>query len=245
MKNNIVLILGANSDIAIAVAYRFAKAGYDIQLAARKAINLYEIKSDIEIKYKVSVTTHEFDVLNLKLHKKFIEDLDQLPNIAICAVGYMGNQIKNQTEMESGIKVIRTNFEGPANIIGILANKFEKRGAGTIVGISSVAGERGRASNYIYGSAKAGLTAFLSGLRNRLAKKNVHVITIIPGFVATKMTSNLKLPKILTAQPEKVARVIFLAVKKKSNVVYVKSIWLVIMMIIKKIPERIFKIMDI
>lgn len=242
MKNNVVLILGATSDIAIAVAYRFAEAGYNIQLAARKVNSLNKIKSKIEINYKVEVTTYEFDVLNYNLHKKFIGDLNKLPNIVVCAVGYMGNQIKNQTNVEDGIKVLRTNFEGPANILAILANKFEKRGSGTIIGITSVAGERGRAFNYIYGSAKAGLTAFLSGLRNRLAKKNVHIITVIPGFVATKMTNNLKLPKILTAKPKKVAQVIFLAVRKKSDVVYVKSIWWLIMLIIKKIPERIFKI---
>src|ERR1700709_2942426 len=100
---------------------------------------------------------------------------------------------------------MRTNYEGPALILGMFAERFLKRGAGSIIGISSVAGDRGRGSNYIYGSAKAGFSAFLSGLRNRLASKGVHVITVKPGFVDTKMTEGMNLPSLLTAQPEEVA----------------------------------------
>ena len=110
-----------------------------------------------------------------------------------------------------------------------------------MIGISSVAGERGRAKNYVYGSSKAGFTAFLSGMRNRLAKKGVHVVTVLPGFVETKMTSSLNLPMLLTVTPERVAKRIFHAFKNKKNIIYVKSIWMIIMIIIKLIPEKIFK----
>src|SRR5690606_12784913 len=112
---------------------------------------------------------------------------------------------------------------------------------GTIVGISSVAGERGRQSNYLYGSAKAGFTAYLSGLRNALFSDNVHVVTVLPGFVYTKMTENLNLPKLLTAQPSEVADAIYAAVQKKKNTIYVRWFWKWIMLIIKCIPEFIFK----
>ena len=98
----------------------------------------------------------------------------------------MGNQLESENSIEASSIVMRSNYEGPASILGLLANKFEQRGSGCLVGISSVAGERGRAANYVYGSAKAGFTTFLSGLRSRLAKKGVHVITVLPGFVATK-----------------------------------------------------------
>lgn len=136
---------------------------------------------------------------------------------------------------------MRSNFEGPALISGLLAERFEGRGSGTIVGISSVAGDRGRASNYIYGSAKAGYTAFLSGLRNRLAKKNVQVLTVLPGFVRTRMTEGLTLPPRLTTDPDRVAEAIFDAVAKGRDVIYVKPVWRLIMAIIRAVPEGIFK----
>ena len=140
---------------------------------------------------------------------------------------------------------MRTNFEGPASVMGELANRFEARGFGTLVGISSVAGVRGRASNYVYGSAKAGFTAFLSGLRNRLARKGVHVVTVLPGFVATKMTEGMDLPKLLTAKPQEVANTIWTAFHKKTDVIYVRPIWQFIITVVKNIPERIFKRMSL
>ena len=136
---------------------------------------------------------------------------------------------------------LRSNFEGPASILAVLAERFVERGEGAIVGVSSVAGLRGRASNYIYGSAKAGFTAFLSGLRNRFAKQNVQVITVLPGFVATRMTEAMDLPPRLTARPEDVAKSIVGAVRQRKDVIFVRGIWRVIMAIICALPEAIFK----
>ena len=153
----------------------------------------------------------------------------------------MGVQAENEREIKEASLVIRSNYEGPVSILSVLANCFEARGCGCLVGISSVAGERGRASNYVYGSAKAGFTAFLSGLRNRLAKKGVHVVTVLPGFVTTKMTEGMDLPKKLTAQPKEVANAIFNAVQKKQNIIYTRPVWRFIMIIIRNIPEQIFK----
>ena len=245
MSIDAVLIIGARSDIAIAVAHCFAKEGYDIQLAARNISSLDADKSDIELRYQVGVSLYEFNALDIDSHERFVSLLPKLPFVAVCAVGYMGVQAENERDLLEAVNVMRSNFEGPASILAVLANHFEQRGSGTLVGISSVAGERGRASNYTYGSAKAGFTTFLSGLRNRLMKKNVHVITVLPGFVATKMTNHLKLPTNLTAQPNEVANAILNAVKKKQNIIYVKSIWWLIMIIIKNIPERFFKRMKI
>ena len=245
MSKGAVLILGARSDIAMAAAHRFAKAGYDIQLAARNSESLGTDKSDIELRYEVAVTLHSFDALNIGSHERFVDDLPQLPAVAVCAVGYMGQQAENERDVQAAAQVMRSNFEGPASILGVLANRFEQRGSGTLVGISSVAGERGRATNYVYGSAKAGFTAFLSGLRNRLTKKGVHVVTVLPGFVATKMTEDMDLPAKLTAQPDEVGTAVFNAAQKKQNIIYVKSIWCLIMMVIRNIPERIFKRMKI
>ncbi len=241
MNRDTVLVLGARSDIALSVARRFAKSGYNIQLAARCVDNLNAEKSDLEIRFQVTVSLHEFDALDIAAHESFVVALPKLPTVAICAVGFMGNQVQSERDLQTATQVMRSNFEGPASIIGVLANHFEKRGSGCIVGISSVAGERGRAKNYVYGSAKAGFTAFLSGLRNRLSNKDVHVLTVLPGFVATKMTVGMDLPFWLTANPDELANKIYTAVKNRKNVAYYKPIWFLLMMIIRYIPEFIFK----
>lgn len=241
MNKKTILILGAKSDIGMAIAHQFAKNNYNIQLAARDVSSLENDKSDISIRYDVNVSLFEFDVLKIKTHEEFVSNLNYLPNIVICSIGLLGEQKINEQSTEKHSKILRTNFEGPANILGKFANEFEVRGYGTIIGISSVAGERGRASNYIYGSSKAGLTAFLSGLRNRLSSKGVSVITVIPGYVKTKMTAKLKLPKMLTVSSNFVAKDIYRSVKYKKNVIYTPKRWYVIILIIKFLPEFLFK----
>ena len=151
----------------------------------------------------------------------------------------MGNQKSDENNLSNSALVIRTNYEGPSLFLGEIANHFEKRGYGSIIGISSVAGERGRASNYIYGSAKSGFTAFLSGLRNRLHKSNVNVLSVLPGFVNTKMTHDLTLPRFVTAKVEKIANLIFIK-KRQSKTIYIFP-WKFIMLIILSIPETLFK----
>jgi len=240
-----VLVLGARSDIAMAAAHCFAAAGYAVQLAARNAGSLADDVSDITIRYRVPVSLHEVDALAVESHAAFVDALPVLPDVAICAIGYMGDQAENERSVERTVAVLRSNFEGPASLFTILANRFADRGSGTLVGVSSVAGIRGRATNYVYGSAKAGFTAFLSGLRNRLAKQGVHVVTVLPGFVDTRMTAGMDLPAKLTAQPEEVGRAILAAVTKGRDVIYVRSIWRLIMLIIRHIPEAIFKRMKI
>ena len=245
MSKDIILVLGARSDIAMAVAHRFAKAGYDIQLAARNVDNLADDKHDLELRYDISVSMHEFDALEIQSHDLFVESLPCLPTVAVCAVGYMGNQLESEKIIEAASLVMRSNFEGPASIMGMLANKFEQRGSGCLIGISSVAGERGRATNYVYGSAKAGFTAFLSGLRNRLAQKGVHVVTVLPGFVTTKMTEGMNLPGNLTSSPDAVANSIFDASQSNKNVVFTMFKWRILILIIKHLPEVIFKRLQI
>lgn len=236
-----VLILGARSDMARATARAFAALGHPVQLAARDADSMELEKADLETRYGVAVTLHEFDALDVNGHEAFVDGLPVLPRIAICAVGTMGEQDENEKDPAKAVAVLRSNFEGPAIVFGVLAERFVNRGSGTLVGISSVAGDRGRASNYVYGSAKAGFTAFLSGLRNRLAKQNVHVVTVKPGFVNTAMTAHLDLPARLTAEPDEVAAAIVKAVEKRRNIIYVRPIWWLVMSIICAVPEMVFK----
>ena len=164
-----------------------------------------------------------------------------MPDTVICVAGLMTAQDQAERDFGAAELMMRTNYLGPVSILGEAANRMEARGSGTIIGISSVAGERGRASNYIYGSSKAGLTAFLSGLRNRLARKGVHVITIKPGFVATRMTEGMKLPAALTAQPAEVAAAILRAAQRGKDVVYTRPIWRLILWVISLLPEPVFK----
>lgn len=236
-----VLILGARSDIGRAIAHCFAARGHPVQLAARNAAALEADRADIALRHGVEVTLHEFDALATASHQTFVAGLPALPQVAICAVGLMGDQAQSERDPEAAASVMRSNFEGPASILAVLANHFAARGSGALVGISSVAGERGRASNYVYGSAKAGFTAFLSGLRNRLARSGVQVITVLPGFVATQMTEGMDLPARLTASPQQVAQAVARAVAKGRDRIYVKPIWQLIMAVIRALPESLFK----
>jgi short-subunit dehydrogenase len=236
-----VLILGGRSDIGLAIAHRFAKEGHPIVLAARNADTLKAVQNDIAVRYNVAVELAEFDVLARAQMMGFVDSLKTMPKIVVSVIGTMGIQSESEIDPDAAAQVMRANYEGPALILGIFAAKMEAAGEGSLIGISSVAGDRGRATNYIYGSAKAGFTAFLSGLRNRLADKGVHVITVKPGFVATQMTEGMDLPKALTAAPSEVADKIFQATQSQRNVVYVRPIWWLIMRIICAIPEAIFK----
>ena len=241
MTKGPVLILGASSDIGMAIARCFAAEGYPIQLAARDPHQLVREVCDIELRYQVPVTQHTFDALASQTCSALLDGLGVLPDVAVCVVGLLGDQAESERSLDAAERVMVTNYLGPAWLMGDLANRFEARGSGTLVGISSVAGDRGRATNYVYGSAKAGFTAFLSGLRNRLARSGVHVVTVKPGFVRTRMTENMSLPSRLTATPDQIAHAVYRAVVYHQNVIYVKPMWRLIMLIIRLLPEFLFK----
>jgi len=236
-----VLIIGGTSDIALACAHFFAKHRFNIQLAGRDVEYLGRIKADLEIRYEISCRIYYFEAIDFESHKELIDNLGVFPDITIWAVGYLGDQERAQRLWSESLQIIQVNFCAAVSVLNRVAELYEHEQRGTIVGISSVAGDRGRSSNYLYGASKSALSAYLSGLRQRLSKCRVHVVSVKPGFVRTKMTSDLKLPRALTAVPNTVAKCIYLAVKRKKNVVYVKSEWRYIMCLIKNIPETIFK----
>lgn len=240
-----VLILGAKSDIARALAHTYAKAGHPLYLAARHSEQLIPDLSDISVRYNVSAKAVEFDALNVDSHQSFLDELLPAPFGVICVVGYLGEQEVAQRDFSEAKRIIDTNFTGLVSVLNLIANHFEQRGSGFIVGVSSVAGDRGRQSNYLYGSAKAALSAYLSGLRNRLNAAGVQVLTVKPGFVQTKMTESMALPKALTADPEQVAADILRAQRRGRNVLYTRWYWQPIMATIKSIPEFIFKRMKL
>lgn len=238
-----VLIVGATSDIGRATALTYAVAGWEVHLAGRSLEAVQREADDIGTRSGATVAVHRLDILESKRLEEFVTGLPALPDTVVCVVGELGEQTRAEKEIEHASLVIRTNFEGPALLLGLVAERFAVRGSGTIVGISSVAGDRGRASNYVYGAAKAGFTAFLSGLRNRLASSGVRVITVKPGFVRTRMTAGMKLPGPLTAEPAEVGAAIFVAAEEKRSrdTIYVRSIWWPLMTAIRSIPEPLFK----
>ena len=236
-----ILILGATSDIAQAIAHSFADKKFDIILAGRQMDELQRIEKDITIRFGVYVSSQFFDAANPAHHAEFVKNLQPVPEVVACVFGYLGDQLKAQGNWDECANIIQVNYVGAVSVLSYFANVYESKKTGTIIGISSVAGERGRQSNYIYGSAKAGFSVFLDGLRNRLFASNVHVITVKPGFVNTRMTQGLKLPKPITAEPSQVGKAVYSAYQKKTNTLYVLWMWKWIMLIIKFIPEPIFK----
>lgn len=236
-----VLILGAKSDISVALSKSLAREGHHLWLAARDVEFLDSLKSDLQIRYGILVDVIQFDATDFTNHQNWFQSLETLPDVVVTVFGYLGEQQVAETSWDEAQKILNVNFVGAVSILNVVASAFVMAKRGIIVGVSSVAGDRGRQSNYIYGSAKAGLSAYLSGLRNRMWHAGVHVVTVKPGFVATKMTEGLDLPPALTASPEQVAELIAEAIKTKKNIVYARGMWRWIMMIIRLIPESMFK----
>ena len=236
-----VLIVGSKSDIGRAVARAYASEGYDLYLASRDADDNQDLAKDIRVRFDTQAECIELDILDFETHRNCYETLGAKPIGVITVVGYLGSQDSAQSDFLEAKKIIDTNYTGIVSFLNVVANNFEDRGSGFIVGITSVAGDRGRKSNYIYGSSKAGLSAYLSGLRNRLSSANVQVLTVKPGFVNTKMTAGMDLPSALTVQPDDVAKAIIKAHKRNRNVIYVHRSWRWIMLVVKCIPEFIFK----
>lgn len=236
-----VLVLGGSSDIGLAVARKFAKEeGANICLASRDLELLEKKVKDLRFRYGVEAEALPFDAVKYESHAEFYKKLDPKPDVVVVAFGCLGDQETAQGDFAQARGIIEVNYVGAVSILEIIADDFEKRKVGTIIAISSVAGERGRKSNYIYGSSKGALSLYLEGLRHRLFKSGVHVITVLPGFVKTKMTKGLDLPSKLVAEVEDVATDVLTSMKKGKNKVYTRWFWKYIMFIIKNIPERYF-----
>ncbi len=240
-----VLIIGGNSDIAKSIAKEYIKNGYGIYLAGRDTNALSLFADELRILSTNNVKVKKLDILDFSTHKNFYSSLDIKPVGVISAIGYLGNQDIANHDLDETEKIINTNFTGIVSLLNIISKDFELRKFGFIVGISSVAGERGRKSNYIYGSAKGALSLYLSGLRNRLYSSNIHVMTVKPGFVNTKMTKDMELPKVLVSEPNRLAKDIFKAQQKGKNILYSKFIWRVLMAMILLLPESLFKKINI
>ena len=241
-----VLILGAKSDMAKATGEYYAKNGWNLNLAGRNVIaELSSFSAKLKNDYDCKINLYDLDILDFQSHPNFFQSCQQKPDGVICFIGLLGDQQKSEIDFNETKTVIDSNFTGIVSLLNIFANYFEEKEKGFIVSVSSVAGDRGRKSNYIYGSAKAALTTYLSGLRNRLFPKNVHIMTVIPGFVNTTMTKNLDLPGLITVSPNYVGKQIFKMQQSRADQIYIPGYWYFIMAFIKLIPERVFKKLNI
>lgn len=238
-----ILIVGATSAIAEATARHFARDGDALLLVGRDATRLPIIADDLRARGARNVGVHTMDINDLEGHGAMLEaaqsDLGDLDCVLI-AHGTLPDQLQCQQDPGLTLRELNTNALGTIALLTVLANRFEQQGRGTLAVISSVAGDRGRQSNYVYGTAKAALDTFLEGLRQRLHKAGVRVLTIKPGFVDTPMTRDFEKNR-LWATPEQVGRRIHRAMAGGGDVVYTPFFWRFIMLVIRLLPRRVFK----
>ena len=237
-----MIVLGSNSEVAQAFVEKTLSAGdkfAKIYLFTSNKETTEKFAKHLEVKYVQQSEIIELDILR-PIDYTTLDGIDS--ELLFCATGYLGEGTEEGLyDNKNTEKIIDVNYAKLVPVLTFFAGKMERQRSGTLIVLSSVAGERGRQSNFIYGSAKAGLTVYLSGLRNYLFSKKVHVLTIKPGFMATKMTEGLPLNPKLTASPKQAAEGIYKAYKQKKNVAYVLPVWAIIMLIIKNVPEFIFK----
>lgn len=237
-----MIVLGSTSEVAQAFVEEALKQGEKfekIYLITSNVETTERFARHIDVKFLQQAEVIELDLMKETDYSTF-ENINS--NLLFCAVGYLGDGTEEGLyDNRNTEKIIDINYARLVPVLNYFVQKFESRRSGTIIGLSSVAGDRGRQSNFIYGSAKAAFTAYLSGLRNYLSDKKVHVLTVKPGFMDTKMTEGLPLNPKLTATPGAAAECIFKAYKTRKNIVYVLPVWGLIMFVIRNIPEFIFK----
>lgn len=236
------LIVGATSSMARAFAASVAAQGATVLLAGRDLPELARSAADCRLRGAAACEALTFDARKPKTFAALVDRLtaeDGTLNVAVF-VGSMPDQDSIDADPGLIARTVEQNFTGPATLLHMLAPHLAQRGTGAVVGVGSVAGDRGRLGNYVYGAAKSGFATYLSGLRNRLAREGVHVMTVKPGFVDTAMTWGIE-GMFLVASPDKIARDIHKGLKRRRNVLYTPFFWLGIMGIIRTIPEAIFK----
>jgi decaprenylphospho-beta-D-erythro-pentofuranosid-2-ulose 2-reductase len=241
MKN--VLVIGATSAIAGACARLWAAQGARLFLVARDEAKLVQVAADLGVRGAASVHTRQMDANDFPSHAAMLDaawlELESV-DVVLIAHGTLPDQLACQKDAELALREFMTNGSSIIALLTGLAQRFEPQQRGSIAVITSVAGDRGRPSNYVYGSAKAAVSTFCEGLRARLFKAGISVTDIRPGFVATPMTAGLPLPSALVARPEQVARRIVEGIERRREVLYAPAFWWGIMAVIRRIPRFIF-----
>lgn len=234
-----ILIVGATSGIATACARIWAIEKNELVLVARNSEKLEQIAGDLRARGAI-VAMHVMDATDVAAHAAMLDAAGAV-DVALVAYGTLPDQAQCERDAAAAAQAMLINATSVVALSTAILERMERAGKGTLAIISSVAGDRGRATNYVYGAAKAAVTAFADGARARLFKSGVHVVTIKPGFVDTAMTKDLPLPRALTATPEQAARRIVRGIERKASVLYVPFFWRPIMFVIRHLPEPVFK----
>ena len=234
---NSILIISGNSDIGYAVSKVFAQNGFNVHLASRDIVNLEIKKKEIELLYNVNCKISSLDIENKISTNCFFDENPKAPNIILLSVGLLEKDAINNNQ------ILNVNYLSQVTFIekSILEYKNQKK-LDTIIGISSVAGDRGKKNYNVYSSSKSSYSSYLKELRKKLQQSGIHVMTVKPGWVKTKMTKNIKLPKIMIVNVDFVGNKIFKAYVSKKNILYVPRYWSIIMFIYRMIPEILFSI---
>lgn len=239
-----ILIIGATSGIAHACARLWADSRAEFFLVARNPARMDQNAADLRARGAGAVHTYRLDLVDVDRHAAMLNECFErlgAVDIALIAHGTLPDQHACERDVETTLREFSSNGLSTIALLTLLANRMEAQRSGTLAVISSVAGDRGRPSNYLYGSAKAAVTTFCSGLRGRLLKSGVHVLTIRPGFVETPMTAGLALPALLVASADSVAHRIVLAVERGRDDIYAPGFWRLIMFVIRSVPSALFK----
>jgi short-subunit dehydrogenase len=238
-----VLVLGATSAIAQATVRLLAARGAALYLVGRNAAHLDAVAKDAATRGASKVEQQALDLDDFSAHEALVERATQaLGRLdgALIAHGVLGDQKACERSWAEAEKVLRTNFLSAASLLTVLANRFEAQKAGTLVVISSVAGDRGRQSNYVYGTSKGALNVFLQGLRNRLARSGVAVVTVKPGFVDTPMTAGMRQGSLFVSA-HRAGRAVYRSIEGRRDIAYIPWFWRPIMCLVRALPEPIFK----
>ncbi len=238
-----LLIIGATSAMAQETAKCFAPEGAEMFLVGRSAHKLQDVANDLTVRGAKRVETFVLDLNELERHAAMLDAaaaaFDGLDAVLL-AYGTLGDQRKCELSVAETMREFATNCTSVIALLTLLANYFEQQRRGCIAVITSVAGDRGRRSNYVYGAAKGAVSLFVQGLRGRLSSAGVSVLTIKPGLVDTPMTAGIK-KGLIFASARTVGQSVYRAMKERKEVVYVPWFWRPIMLVVRSIPERVFK----
>lgn len=236
-----VLILGSTCELGNEIAIIYAKNNYDLILVAKNSKKNFSLKKKIKttVNNQIKIKCYTLNILNVSSHSRVFKKISPKPDGVISLVGKTHNVsiLKNKDIYN----IINTNFTGIINFLIYFLNYFSKRKKGFVVCVTSVAGLRGRAKNFLYGSAKSGLITFLSGCRSYFSKKKIDILTVIPGYIKNKNSVKNQTISYLSTSPKKLAYKIFTAQQNKKSILYSSYMWIIIMFVIKLLPERIFK----
>ena len=239
MTKNTVTILGATCKLGVELSFIYAKNNYNLILISRNYYKIQNLKNSLESKFpNIFIEIHELDILNLENQKEIFDKIKEISTGIISLIGE--THYVTSIKEKKFINIINVNFTYLTNFICFFLEEFEKKNDGFVICVSSVAGLRGRAKNIFYGSAKAALITFLSGCRNYFNNTNIFIMTVLPGFIRNSNDNTNRIQSILQIEPSVLAKKIFLAHKKKKEIVYSSYLWRLIMLIIQILPNKIF-----